>query len=320
MTRRRRARSAPSGRTTATRSSARSSSSSTSSPSGSRATPTCTSTTTRTTSRPRSSGSRASTARARSEVDELLRREVFVDLYRVVAQRLRISHPSYWLKEVETFYMPERDGGRQRGRRLDPRLRAVARHGRRRAARRDRALQRGRLPLDAAAARLAARAARRGRDRDVEGAARRRARSPRRRRRRSPRASALRAGAARRRRRTGDERWLLAQLLEYHRREARPVWWAFFARLEASAAELRDGPEAIGGLEPTRRAAGAGDDVARLHARASRPAAQARRRGGVVDPATEKGEDDRRRSTTSAGTLRLTRGPTSATTSRCRGR
>ena len=41
-------------------------------------------------------------------VDELLRREVFVDLYRVVAQSLRISHPRYWLKQVETFFMPER--------------------------------------------------------------------------------------------------------------------------------------------------------------------------------------------------------------------
>ena len=28
-------------------------------------------------------------------------------------------------------------------------------------------------------------------------------------------------------------RGLMAQLLEYHHREARPVWWAFFDRLEA---------------------------------------------------------------------------------------
>ena len=42
------------------------------------------------------------------EVDELLRREVFVDLYRVVAQSLRISHPRYGLKQVETFFMPAR--------------------------------------------------------------------------------------------------------------------------------------------------------------------------------------------------------------------
>ena len=38
------------------------------------------------------------------ELDELLRAEVFVDLYRVVSQGLRLSHPRYGLKQVETFY------------------------------------------------------------------------------------------------------------------------------------------------------------------------------------------------------------------------
>ena len=42
------------------------------------------------------------------EIDELLRREVFVDLFRVVEQSLRISHPRYGLKQVETFFMPPR--------------------------------------------------------------------------------------------------------------------------------------------------------------------------------------------------------------------
>ncbi len=39
------------------------------------------------------------------EVDDLLRREVFVDLYQVVRQSLRISHPSYSIKKVRTFFM-----------------------------------------------------------------------------------------------------------------------------------------------------------------------------------------------------------------------
>jgi predicted RecB family nuclease len=39
-------------------------------------------------------------------------------------------------------------------------------------------------------------------------------------------------------------------LLGYHRREAKPAWWAFFARKHASTEELRDeDTEAIGGLE-----------------------------------------------------------------------
>src|SRR5262249_5315709 len=45
--------------------------------------------------------------------------------------------------------------------------------------------------------------------------------------------------------------WLAGELLEYHRREARPGWWWFFARLnEMSPAELVDDSEAIGRLAP----------------------------------------------------------------------
>ena len=39
------------------------------------------------------------------ELDDLLRREVFVDLYQVVRQSLRISHASYSIKKIRTFFM-----------------------------------------------------------------------------------------------------------------------------------------------------------------------------------------------------------------------
>ncbi len=42
----------------------------------------------------------------------------------------------------------------------------------------------------------------------------------------------------------------MAALLSYHRREARPVWWAFFNRIESDHAELIDDIEALGGLQP----------------------------------------------------------------------
>ena len=42
--------------------------------------------------------------------------------------------------------------------------------------------------------------------------------------------------------------WLLAQLLGWHRREAKAGWWAFFTRLELTDAELLEDSEAIGGL------------------------------------------------------------------------
>ncbi len=43
-------------------------------------------------------------------------------------------------------------------------------------------------------------------------------------------------------------RWLLAQLLSYHRREEKPAWWAYFSRAEMSPDELVEDPEAIGRL------------------------------------------------------------------------
>jgi uncharacterized protein len=48
----------------------------------------------------------------------------------------------------------------------------------------------------------------------------------------------------------GEPRWLLAQLLDYHRREGRPQWWAYFHNLTLDPEELEDSSETIGGLEP----------------------------------------------------------------------
>ncbi len=45
----------------------------------------------------------------------------------------------------------------------------------------------------------------------------------------------------------GEE--LAAQLLDYHDRERKPVWWAYFDRMERTPEELLDDPEAISGLE-----------------------------------------------------------------------
>src|SRR5205823_3864191 len=47
----------------------------------------------------------------------------------------------------------------------------------------------------------------------------------------------------------GDPRWLLAQLLEYHRREEKPQWWGYFNNLQLDQDELIESAETIGGLE-----------------------------------------------------------------------
>ena len=45
-----------------------------------------------------------------AQVDDFLRRGTFVDLYKVVREALRTSQPSYSLKDLETFYMEAREG------------------------------------------------------------------------------------------------------------------------------------------------------------------------------------------------------------------
>ncbi len=199
------------------------------------------------------------------ELDQLLRDEVLVDLYKVVREAMRIGQPSYGLKKVEAFYREQRDsavtdgndsvieferwleqGGLNGG---DPEiLRAIADYNR------DdcistMGLRDWLLVRRAEAERIA------GGELDwfdhevIE---------------RSDEALALEDETARliaglveglpEDMEDADEderaRWLLAQLLDYHRREARPVWWAFFSRLETDPQELVDDAECIGDLRP----------------------------------------------------------------------
>lgn len=45
-----------------------------------------------------------------AEIDQLLRQERFVDLYTVVREAIRVSEPRYSIKNLETFYMEKREG------------------------------------------------------------------------------------------------------------------------------------------------------------------------------------------------------------------
>jgi predicted RecB family nuclease len=195
------------------------------------------------------------------EVDDLLRRGVLVDLFVVVWHALRVSYPSYSLKNVERFYLDGRQaevtGGvdsvllyeqwRESG--ADELLEAI------RAYNEEDCLS-TLLLRDWLLERRAEAEAQYGRElawavpeepREVSEEA---------------------AEAFEERERLRAElladlpddpnaltdaqrpRYLAAQLLEYHRREAKPVWWAFFDRLGRSPADLVHDSEAIGELEP----------------------------------------------------------------------
>jgi uncharacterized protein len=47
---------------------------------------------------------------AEHQLDDLLRRMKFVDLYKVAREAIRVSEPAYSIKNLETFYMGKRDG------------------------------------------------------------------------------------------------------------------------------------------------------------------------------------------------------------------
>jgi predicted RecB family nuclease len=182
-------------------------------------------------------------------VDDLLRGEVLVDLLAVVRQGLRISHPRYGLKNVEQFYM-EREAELSSGedsivlyeRWVDERdqsiLDGIEAYNREDCLStyllREWLIERKADAQAAWGTEIAWREppeVREIKPEDEEELAER---------------EALREVLLGRDEETAR---LAGLLLEYHRREAKPVWWAFFRRQEITSSELIEDSESIGGLE-----------------------------------------------------------------------
>ena len=192
------------------------------------------------------------------ELDRILRGQVLVDLHRVVKQGVRVSQESYSLKMIEALYAGPRTtavtGGmasvaayeewREFGeaRRLDE----IAAYNRDdclslvglrdwlEARRRELELRAGALPRPAHADPAPS-----GEQQAAEAAA-------------DGLVSRLLAGAPESfADRTPEQQaqWLVAQLVNWHRREAKPEWWAYFNRRRLSREELFEDTEAIAGLD-----------------------------------------------------------------------
>jgi uncharacterized protein len=192
------------------------------------------------------------------EVDRILRGEVLVDLYQVVRQGIRASVESYSIKQIEKFYLPRREGPITEAgfsvveyerwlRDGDERhLRDLADYNRDDCVstlllrdwledrRREAIVERGwDLPRPAAAAAEAPEAL-------TERQAATRARE-----------EELRAGIAAdpaERNAEAAGRWLLARLLDWHRRDAKPGWWEYFRLGGLSIEDLVGESAAIAGL------------------------------------------------------------------------
>ena len=180
------------------------------------------------------------------ELDDLLRREIFVDLLAVVRQGLRISHPRYGLKNVEQFFFQRsadlragddsivlyeqyRIDGQQQilddieaYNAEDCEATLLLRHW----------LLERKLEAEAKwETTIEWRPPPEAREPGEESVELREERD-------DLRAQLLEHGET-----------LAARLLDYHRREAKPAWWTYFARLERTAEELVEDAEAIGCLE-----------------------------------------------------------------------
>jgi predicted RecB family nuclease len=178
------------------------------------------------------------------EIDDLLRGEVLVDLYRVVHQALRASLPSYSIKAVEELYGFERTAEVSGGSESVVNFEEWLETGERKLLEeiRDyneedcRSLYELHRWLIAERPDVPWRAP--PEEREVKEETKERLAE------REALRDELLAKAE-----EGDPRWLLAQLLDYHRREEKPQWWAYFNNLTLDEEELIASSETIGGLE-----------------------------------------------------------------------
>ena len=235
------------------------------------------------------------------EVDRLLRGGVFVDLLNVVRQGVRASVESYSLKQIEKFYLPQREGPvteagfsvveyeRWMRERDDAILQGIADYNRddcvstlmlrdwledRRAtaieqfpdATWDRPVTRDGMPTDAQTLRAT----------EVQ-----------------ERIDALTADvpADRDQRSPAQQgRWLLAQLLDWHRRDEKPAWWLWHDLRQKSTEDLIEASEGLGGLHYVRDVGPAARSVVRRYA--FPPQDHKFRRGqAVIDPNPPDGSD-----------------------------
>jgi predicted RecB family nuclease len=175
-----------------------------------------------------------------AEVDDLLRRGVFVDLLKVVRGGLVASVPGYGLKELEVFLpfvrtAEIRDGGTsivEHERYIQTRdpaiLDAIALYNKEDCVA-TRLLRDWLLALRAEAGPIPP-------PEPVEP-------------KETPPVKVERAALRAELLEAGEE--LAAQLLDYHDRERKPVWWAFFDRVEMLPDELVEDADSIGALAPT---------------------------------------------------------------------
>jgi uncharacterized protein len=240
-----------------------------------------------------------------SEVDELLRRKIFVNLYSIFRQALKAGVSSYSLKKLEPLFAFTREASVRSG------MEAIVDYERWRESQDEKFLDqiaayneedcRGTLALLDWLHQL------RPRDLSWPELPQPRVIS-------EERAEALDARQRLREQlvegsEPGNYRWLAGELLEYHRREARPAWWWYFERLDMTPEELVEDSESIGCLEPAENLAPEQRKRSLIHTLKFPPQDHKLSRGSAKDPATGEGAGEILEIDDTTGMLKLLRGP-----------
>ena len=107
----------------------------------------------------------------------------------------------------------------------------------------------------------------------------------------------------------GECRWLAGELLEYHRREARPAWWWFFERCDMTPEELVEDAESIGCLEAEENQSPIPQKRSFIYTLKFPPQDHKLAPGSAHDAATGKSAGEILEIADATGTLKLLRGP-----------
>ena len=234
------------------------------------------------------------------EVDRLLRGRVLVDLLPVVRQSLRVGQPNYSIKSIEAFYVGKRDTEVAKGgdsivafeRFLETTeealLESIERYN-------EDDCRSTHLLREWLLARRAEAIEQFGQEIPWRSPAAPENPNPELEAELDALGAALTAGVPDdAEERDGDQhaRWLMAELLDYHRREAKPAWWAFFERLEADEEQLTEvdtealGEITVANIEPTQLPP---PSRSLLHTLRFPPQEHKVGPGDFVDPATKRG-------------------------------
>ena len=189
-----------------------------------------------------------------ADIDRLLRQEKLVDLYKVVRESIRVSEPRYSIKNLERFYMEKREGDvtsagasivyyekwrQTHDADLLEKIRAYNEDD----CRSTMLLRNWLLALKPQADVLPPPPAAPAKDQSDKSRTHEALLA-------DYEARLLEGVPEEEQQRTPDQRLraLLAWMLDFHRRAAKPAWWALFARRDMDEAELMDDAECIAGM------------------------------------------------------------------------